>query len=100
MNMVYDNKNMVYEKKLTKCELFVKKIVYISSVISSINAISDSVISLTQLQIKPTKEQPQYNEAGGGGVGRGGNYYNGRCRDVLPKRCTFFRVEVYKSVGI
>ena len=56
MNMVYDNKNMVYEKKLTKCELFVKTIVYISSVISSINAISDSVISLTQLQIKQTKE--------------------------------------------
>ena len=39
--MVYDNKNMVYENNLTKCELFVKKVVYISSVISSINAISD-----------------------------------------------------------
>ena len=59
-------KNMVYENKLTKCELFVKKSIYISSGISSINSISDSVISLTQLQIKPNKEQPQYKEAGGG----------------------------------
>ena len=26
MKMVYDNKNMVYENKLTKCELFGKKL--------------------------------------------------------------------------
>ena len=30
------------------------------------------------------------------GGGEGGTYYNGLYRDVLPKRCTFFRIEGYK----
>ena len=36
----------------------------------------------------------------GGGGGEGGTHYNGLDGEAPPERGTFFRLEVYKRVGI
>ena len=39
-------------------------------------------------------------EAGGGGGGDGGTPYNSLCGEVPSERGIFFRLQVYKRVGI
>ena len=97
MNMVYDNKNMVYENNLTRCELFVKKKRCLHFFWNFINKCNIRPGNQSFLSYKLNQLRNNHNTRRlGGGGGERGTYYDGLYGDVLPKRCTFLRVEGYK----
>ena len=61
------------------------------TVLLSIFSETRLILEVAVLKITPTTP---------GGGGGGGTLYNGLYREAPPERGTFFRLEIYKKVGI